>query len=170
MLRARVMVGFASALLLSAHARAAPHPAADGHAWRDYVNVRYGYTLCVPSDLLKAQEEAPNGDGRTFTAPDGAELAVFGRNNVDGRTLAAAVKADEAVLSGADGRVTYRASGKGWAVYSGRNAQAIFYSKTFLRGDQLVIMQLKYPPADEVRYTQVLSHLNGCFRLGSPAF
>ena len=34
------------------------------HEWNVYNNVRFGYSVCYPGNLLTAQPEADNGDGR----------------------------------------------------------------------------------------------------------
>lgn len=138
--------------------------AAPTSGYRSYANARYGYSICYPS-FMTAHAEAPNGDGRTFTGADGGELAVFGRNNPDGESLADTVRDDAADLAGPRGQVTYRAQKANWAVFSGANAGKLFYSKTFQRRDQFVIFELTYPRAGADRYKPVVESLSRCFRL-----
>lgn len=140
-------------------ATAAPAP-----AYRSYANARYAYSICYPS-FMASHPEAPNGDGRTFTGADGAELAVFGRNNPDGATLADTVRDDAADLAGSHGRITYRVQKANWAVFSGANGGKLFYSKTLQRKDQFVIFELTYPHAGADRYKSVVENLSRCFRL-----
>lgn len=160
------MIRQATSLMLSlsvmALATAAPLPAA-GAAYRSYVNARYGYAICYPS-FMASKPEAPNGDGRTFTAPGGGELAVFGRNNPDGVSLADTVRDDAADLAGQGGRISYRAQKADWAVFSGTSGSKTFYSKTIRRGDHFVIFELTYPSAEAARYKPVIQSLQGCFR------
>ncbi|MBE7216942.1 MAG: hypothetical protein INR64_00570, partial [Caulobacteraceae bacterium] len=130
-----------------------------------YVNVRYRYAICYPSDLLKAEPESPDSDGRTFDGGSGAELSVFGRNNVQNLSLAATVSRDAAEMAGRGGQVTYRAGKNDWAVYSGRSADTVFYSKTLKRGDQFLIFQLKYPQAQAGLYGPIAGRLAQCFAL-----
>ena len=149
------------ALALAASALA-PLPAADS-AYRSYVNARYGYAICYPA-FMASKPEAPNGDGRTFTAGGGGELAVFGRNNPDGASLADTVRDDAADLAGQGGRISYRTQKADWAVFSGTSGPNTFYSKTIRRGDHFVIFELTYPSAAGARYKPVIQRLLGCFR------
>ena len=129
-----------------------------------YANARFGYAICYHT-FMKSRPEAPNGDGRTFVAPDGGKLAVFGRNNIDKETLADTVREDSADLAGSAGRITYRAQRANWAVYSGTNGNTVFYSKTFAKRDSFAIFELTYPRSAAARYKEVATRLSGCFRL-----
>lgn len=156
------MRGVAMALIISLGcAGATAAPASD---YRSYANARYAYSICYPS-YMTAHPEAPNGDGRTFTGKDGAELAVFGRNNPDGASLADTVRDDAADLAAPRGQITYRAQKANWAVFSGANGGKLFYSKTFQRGGQFVIFELTYPRTSANRYKSVVGDLLRCFRL-----
>ncbi|MBB5710389.1 hypothetical protein [Sphingomonas xinjiangensis] len=78
---------------------------AKADTWRTYVNVRFGYRICFPSNLLRVEPESPNGDGRVFTAADAAKLTAFGRNNAEDSSLAE---------TAAEARVrSYRRQGQG---------------------------------------------------------
>lgn len=83
-----------------------------------YANARYGYAVCYLF-FMTGRPEAPNGDGRTFGGLGGAELAVFGRNNPDGVSLADTVRDDAADLAGPGGRISYHVQKGDWAVFSG---------------------------------------------------
>lgn len=156
------MRGMGFALMISLGcAGALAAPASD---YRSYANARYAYSICYPS-FMTPHAEAPNGDGRTFTGRDGAELAVFGRNNPDGASLADTVRDDAADLAGPRGQVTYRVQKSNWAVFSGANGGKLFYSKTFQRNGQFVIFELTYPRASADRYKPVVENLSRCFRL-----
>ena len=64
-------------LLAAALAFVAGHAAADTLT---YHNDRFGTAASFPAEVFDTIEPAPtNGDGRTFTSDDGAQLAVFGR-------------------------------------------------------------------------------------------
>jgi hypothetical protein len=139
--------------------------------WETYANVRYGYSVCYPPNLLHAEREADNSDGRAFTSTDGARLLVFGSNNVSESSLTAEAEAQANNYLGSNGKVTYRADRPNWIVISGEDgAGAEFYTKTFVRGDQFVAFQLKYPKTAAARYKPVIERLNRCFVLVEPAF
>jgi hypothetical protein len=151
-------------LLVGSLVIAAPFSAAQAQTYQSYANARYGYAICYPS-FMKAQREADNGDGRRFIGGDGGELIVFGRNNVDGESLAATARADAADLAGRTGKVTYSAQRANWAVFSGSNDRRLFYSKTFQKPRSFVIFELTYPKSATARYKEVATRLSRCFRL-----
>lgn len=154
-------------LLVGSLVIAAPFDAAQAQTYQSYANARYGYAICYPS-FMKAQREADNRDGRRFfggDGGDGGELIVFGRNNVDGESLAATARADAADLAGRTGKVTYSAQRANWAVFSGNNERRLFYSKTFQKPGSFVIFELTYPKSAAARYKEVTTRLSRCFRL-----
>lgn len=134
--------------------------------WQTYANVRYGFAICYPADLLKPQGEAGNSDGQIFRAVDGAELRAFGSNNALDRTLAQEARVQAGYHIGTRGRITYRAAKPGWQVLSGNDGgSSLFYAKTFARDGQFVTFQLKYPESAASRYKPVVEQLSRCFRL-----
>jgi hypothetical protein len=60
-----------------------PSPSPSGPpGYREYANPRYGFTALWPSSL-RAQPPPEDGDGQTWTSPDGQVLlAAYGTNNV----------------------------------------------------------------------------------------
>ena len=134
------------------------------NAWGRYVNARYRYAICYPA-VLKAQAEAPNGDGRVFRAADGGTLTVFGRNDVLNGGIDATAKEVAADLAGRGGRTTYAAGHGNWRVVSGADrAGTIFYGKVLQRGDQLAIFQLRYPKTAN-RYQSIAARMGACFSM-----
>lgn len=140
---------------------AALAPAGD---WRSYVNARYAYSICYPRQFVP-QGEADNGDGQVFAGPGGAELRVYGSNNVLDRSLAEEMADQARLLTGRNGKVTYRFANKGSAVVSGDDgAGTVFYAKTIARSDQFLSFQLRYPKAASARYKPVVETIARCFR------
>ena len=134
------------------------------HTWGRYVNDRYRFQICYPA-ALKAQAEAPNGDGRVFRAADGGTLTVFGRNDVLNSGIDATAKEVAADLAGRGGRTTYAAGRGNWRVVSGADrAGTIFYGKVLQRGDQLAIFQLRYPKTAN-RYQSIAARMGACFSM-----
>src|SRR5262245_31556993 len=98
-------------LLASALAALSDYVAA-AESWAMYQNARYGTTIDYPR-RFRAGPEPDNGDGLTFTSPDGATLRVWGSLNVEEHDIAGL----EAFLRDAadkDERITYRAAGANW--------------------------------------------------------
>lgn len=158
-----LLIGVASPLV-SGTGSASVGAASIADTWRTYVNVRFGYRICYPSNLLRALPEAPNGDGRVFTAADSATLTVFGRNNVDESTLSQTAAENASDRAGSKGRISYRLVRSRWAVSSGDDGGSmLFYSKTIQRDDQFLIFDLVYPRALAARYKPVVEQLAKCF-------
>ncbi|PSJ37902.1 hypothetical protein [Allosphingosinicella deserti] len=154
-----------AALALSTAAKPAP-AAALPDGWETYTNVRYGFAICYPANLLGAQGEADNGDGQIFKAGDGAELRAFGTNNILNRSLAAEAVQQVRSHIGRYGKITYRISRPGWTVVSGTDGESqLFYAKTFAREGQFITFKLTYPKTAAQRYRSVVERLSRCFRL-----
>ncbi|PRH88725.1 hypothetical protein C5L14_05740 [Labrys okinawensis] len=132
--------------------------------WSDYANARFGYRICYPADLMTAQPEADNGDGRVFSAPSGASLRVWGSYN-------AAEEDIDAIVAGVadDGKITYRSATKDWVVVSGRKGGETFYAKLLLEKDAkgtietIRAFRLTYPAKEAAIYDAVAARLAKCF-------
>ncbi|MGD9915893.1 MAG: hypothetical protein AB7S80_17585 [Rhizobiaceae bacterium] len=130
-----------------------------------YVNERFGTTVTFPAELFDTRLRPPdNGDGMTWTSPDGASLAVYGTNNV--RDLDPAGLADE-VGATPGVEITYRKVGKGWAVVSGFQDGLIFYQRFEFGADNVIhVVLIKYPKAQHARYDHASGEIAGS--LGGP--
>lgn len=133
------------------------------HLWKSYINVRFQYSICYPADLLKSHGEAPNGDGQKFTAKDGAQLIVYGRNNALQETLKEEMDETASRLSGKQGRVTYSTMKPSWFAVSGVNDNSIFYAKTLLSHDQFKSFELKYNRGAAPVYDPLIHRIAACF-------
>jgi hypothetical protein len=156
------MVCGALSLLPQAQAK---EPQGDGHAWLRYTNVRFQYGICYPKDVLTAQREADNSDGRKFTGKDGAELAVWGSNNALDSNLKQEIEESGKRLAGPNGKVTYRAMHAKWAVVSGENGDGLFYAKIFYnrKADQFKDFEMTYNKSQAALYNPIVSKISGCF-------
>lgn len=134
--------------------------------WNDYTNARFGYRICYPADLMTAEPEADNGDGRVFTGRSGASLRVWGSYNAAEEDIGTIV----AGVAG-DGKVTYRSATKNWVVVSGRKGGETFYAKVLLEKDAkgevetIRAFRLTYPAKDAATYDPVAARLAKCFAI-----
>ncbi len=137
------IIEFQAALLMALLAGlllVSPVPEAAAETWKLYVNDRYGTAAEYPADRFHPGRPPDNSDGQSFTADDGAALAIFAHLNVDNDKPAHY----EAVLrSGSSdySDVTYRATGNNWLVLSGHRGDSIFYEKyIFAKGKDLGVI------------------------------
>lgn len=107
-----------------------------------YCNARFKYCIDYPANLLTAQPESDNGDGRIFTDKDGTEvLRVYGSLNINDLTVAAQFKkhlsgnSDEPVASR---KVTYQRLLDSSYVISGIENEKFFYQRTILKDGAFV--------------------------------
>lgn len=145
----------AAILMAGAHPLAAagrsPHRAATATAtetWVTYANEKYGTVVSYPAPRFAPEPPPDAHDGRSFTARDGARLAVFAHFNVLDDTIASL----EASLTGEDyAAIAYRAGGACWFVVSGYRKvdgrRSVFYEKRILSKDGGVVhgLLITYP-------------------------
>lgn len=142
---------------------AAHASAAGGYAWKWYTNVRFGYAICYPAELLVSQGESPNGDGQKFMAKNGAQLIVFGGNNALNESLKGALAHAESRLAGMSGKITYKALRPTWFVVSGEDGQTLFYDRTLYSHNQFKSLELTYQRSVAAIYEPLISRLSRCF-------
>jgi hypothetical protein len=136
------------------------------HSYRTYTNARFAYSISYPSDLLRPQGEAANGDGQKFSARDGrAELIVYGSYKALDKTLKETF--DEEANASADHPkrvVTYKVLRAGWFVVSGREAGKIFYQKTMLKGNTFKSFRIEYDQAQKAAFDPIVKVIEKSFR------
>ena len=114
--------------------------------FQTYRNSRFGYSIVYPANILTPQREADNGDGRKFKSRDGKiVLTVFGRYNVNNRSLKAETDKALADWKKDGATITYWKRVKNYFAISGYVGDNIFYEKTVQRGDQYNTYFYEYP-------------------------
>lgn len=144
------------------------------HNWDTYANPKYGYTICWPQDLLKAQRVSDSGDGREFKGARGVIMRAYGSYRVQDVPDTFASKVADAAknLGGEGAKVTYQKQSKDWIVASGTGTASgmrdatIFYTKTFLRKDTWKTFEIVYPQSEAAVWNPVAAHIAGCFFSG----
>lgn len=117
---------------------------------RTYVNPRFGTTITYPDAIFTTQDPAPeNGDGARWRAADGAELAVWGQNNVLDSTPESLADEITATIE----KVTYRKVGARWMVVSGYDGDVIIYHRAEIGSDDVIhSFELRYPSSLSKHY------------------
>jgi hypothetical protein len=141
-------------------------------AMSSYSNDRFHYAVSYPSDLLYPQGESDNGDGQLFLSKDAkARVTVFGSYNALENTLDTFF--EDASRGGRSDEpnkvVTYKTMRDNWYVVSGFDNGAIFYSKRFLVGDQLVGFDIVYAEDQREIWDTVAAHINASFKPDVPS-
>jgi hypothetical protein len=153
----RVPVGLLAGVLLIALVREAA-----AETWRLYQNARYGTAAEYPADLFRPGRPPDNGDGQSFTAKDGAQLAIFAGFNIDNHTPA---NYEQFLRSGSSDyqNVTYRATGGNWLILSGYRGDSIFYEKyIFALGKDVDVIHglvVTYGSAGKARYDPIVARI-----------
>lgn len=133
-----------------------------GAGWQPYVNERFGAAADVPADY-SAGDPPANGDGLTFTSPDGAAtISIWG---------ALATVTDESFADYAtrlvshdkdDGwDVSYSAGKSDWFAFSGSKGDRIFYEKVIkaCNGEIANHVRLEYPVARKKEFDPIVAHV-----------
>lgn len=124
----------------------------------DYVNARFGYSICVPEGFA-AQGEAENGDGQMFLA-EGASLRVYGGHDALDQGLSGMRASALERL----GPASYDKTGRDWFVISGRGGAQIYYMRAATRNGVFAAFEFTYPKALVERWNPVAAQLSRCFK------
>lgn len=134
--------------------------------WPVYANGRYGYAVCYPSALFKAEPEADNGDGRRFSGRNGAQMLVFGQYDAMQVGLKNWASEQAAHYAGKHGRISRRESLPGAIALAGDDGLGkAFFMLTRQREDVFATVQLSYSRQEAARYKPIIARLKACFQL-----
>lgn len=127
-------------------------------SWKTYANPRFGTFAEYPADRFHPLPPPENGDGQSYSAADGATLAIFGSYNVENWTPAGYEKMIRA--NGSEyADVSYRASGADWLVLSGSRGENIYYERYLFVGDEIHGVVIAYPRAAKASYDPIVARI-----------
>ena len=130
-------------------------------ATRHYSNVRFGFSIDVPSDW-EGQGESANGDGQHFVSSNKTtRLSVYGVPQ-GGSSLAEQYA--EATKPKPGRSVTYKAMQDGWFVVSGTEGQTIFYSRLIRTSESFAQFDLRFDQASKAAIDPLIAPLSKSFR------
>ncbi len=134
-----------------------------------YANVRFGYSVGYPAELLIPEPEADNGDGRKFHARHGtATMLVWGSYNADKQSPEEIARAYESDCSA--GQVNYKVAKSQLVAFSCTTpAGHVIYQKTLIHGDVLTTVRFEYPVGERTIWDPVVQQVSGSLRAGSSA-
>ena len=165
--RATTLIGAALSASVLLSAAAVPANAAT------YVNVRYGYGVSYPADLLIAEPEADAGDGRAFHARQGtAKMSVWAQWKLDDDVIDQSPEgiAREAAADCAGGRGAYRLVKPQLVAVSCITPKGVvIYQKTLISKDELTTVRFEYPYTERERWDHVVTRVAASLQQGKPA-
>lgn len=142
----------------------AAFPAAADNDWHAYANPRFGYILDIPPGF-EPQGEADNGDGVSFHANDnGATLAVFGSELVDGDFE---IDVNDRMASEREDqwRISYSRVTAAWASFSGVRGEEVFYTRAIALCDgSAAYFRLQYRKSRLTSFDGVISRMAEALR------
>ena len=124
---------------------------AQGPDLKPYANARYGFTILVPRSYRPGPLPA-NGDGRTFTSPDGTVTVNGSGHLLEKRGDVANDFQRELGFETEDGfRPTYSARTATGYTYSGLHGNRIVYVRALpsCGGNAVVSVTITYPTSDK---------------------
>jgi hypothetical protein len=117
-----------------------------------YENERFGTKASFPSEAFPQKLPAPvEGDGFAWASPEGAQIFIYARENSGGETPKSLIRS-----RGQMDDVTYKASGRSWAVVSGYRDGKIFYERYIFRGNLIHSVAIRYPEDERATYDKLV--------------
>jgi hypothetical protein len=135
--------------------------------YKTYHNLRFGYSISYPKDILYPQDESDNGDGQKFLSKDAdASLIVYGSHNVLGQSLKDLYLEESRGGTHENPRkvITYRVLKNNWFVVSGYNSGKVFCQKTILNNNQFKSFYFEYDESKKRIYDPITKHISSSFK------
>ena len=134
------------------------HGALAADKYATYANARFGYAIAYPVELLVAEPESDNGDGRAFDAKAGqARFLVYAGFNSLAETPDAIAETAEASCPAH--HAEYRVIRPKLVAISCKVASNIIYQKTTIAGDVLTTLSAIYPVTERLKWNAVVSQM-----------
>ena len=131
-----------------------------------YRNVRFGYQVSYPADLLEPEPEADNGDGRAFHARHGSgKVLVWGSYRLEDVEPTPSAIAHGYEKDCGRGSLSYEVIKPRLIAFSCRNAKGeIIYQKTLVGRDILRSVRVEYPETGQAVWDAVTKQMSASFR------
>ncbi|WP_253710970.1 hypothetical protein [Bradyrhizobium sp. WD16] len=135
-------------------------PAHGQETWTSYQNARFGTSISY-QEFFEPDPPPANGDGQSFTGPEGANFRVYARHN-SGETPAS--KLAELVADGSHPNVTYRHVADHRLVISGVRGKLIYYEVYIFSGRGLIhAFEMEYPARFKADYDPTVRRMAHSF-------
>ena len=126
--------------------------------WQPFGVEWFGFVFDVPPGFELAQR-SENGDGATFTGPDGASLSVWGVD-LGGRNFRTGITNQMNEDESGGWQITYRRLTDEWASYSGIKDQQIRYARAIeVCNDRAAVFVIDYRREDKIPYDPIVTRM-----------
>jgi hypothetical protein len=130
-------------------------------AWTSYRNARYGTSIAY-QEFFEPDAPPANGDGRSFTGPEGANFVVFARLNEDNETPATYLA--KMLASPSHSNVRYTHIGNNRLTISGIRGELIYYDAyIFSRRGIIHAFEMEYPARFKSSYDPTVQRMSRSF-------
>jgi len=134
--------------------------------WQTYRNVRFGFAVDYPADLLVMKPPPVNGDGRAFHVPGRRiEVAASASHNVLDDTIGRLYT--KALAEFGPANVSYHRRGDSFFVVSGISQGRVFYEYVQIArkggGDYVGRLRILYPPGEKAVMDPVVARMQRRF-------
>jgi hypothetical protein len=130
-------------------------------AWTTYQNGRFGTSIAY-QEFFEPDPPPENGDGRSFTGPEGANFRVYGRYNLNKETPAGYLA--ELLADTSYPNVSYKVAQSNRVTISGRRGDLIYYNTyIFSRRGVIHAFEIEYPVKFKTDYDPTIRRMAGSF-------
>jgi len=130
-------------------------------AWTTYRNARFGTSIAY-QEFFEPDPPPANGDGQSFTGPEGANFRVYARQNSGNETPAAYLA--ELLADRSHPRVTYKSIEKHRVTISGIRDNLIYYETYLFSGRGVVhAFAIEYPAKFKSAYDPTVRRMARSF-------
>jgi len=130
-------------------------------AWTTYRNARFGTSIAY-QEFFEPDPPPANGDGQSFTGPEGANFRVYARQNSGNETPATYLA--ELLADNSHSSVTYKSIQKNRVTIVGNRGNLIYYEAYIFSGRGVVhAFTIEYPAKFKSAYDPTIRRMARSF-------
>ncbi|GLS38853.1 hypothetical protein GCM10010869_44500 [Mesorhizobium tianshanense] len=131
-------------------------------AWTSYRNARFGTSIAY-QEFFEPDPPPANGDGQSFTGPEGANFRVYARQNADNETPASHLV--ELLADSSHANVTYSHIRNDRLTISGVRGNLIYYEAYVFSGRGVLhAFEMEYPAKFKASYDPTVQRMARSFK------
>lgn len=131
-------------------------------AWTSYKNARFGTSIAY-QEFFEPDPPPANGDGQSFTGPEGANFRVYARQNADNETPASYLA--QILANSSHPNVAYTHISKNRLTISGFRGDRIYYEAYIFSGRGVLhAFEMEYPARFKASYDPTVRRMARSFK------